>query len=101
MMFTALAEFLGSAVQMVQRPQWRRRAAESGVLVPLVTLVEPGILDVVVEAPMGSFEQQQVAYNMLVQVLMTINWWAPSPRAVLASIRSHHMQLRAPDDLHP
>lgn len=62
---------------MVQRPEWRRRAADSGVLIPLVDLVEPGILEMTSEAaPLGTFEQQQIAYNMLVQVLMTINWWA-------------------------
>lgn len=66
-----------TAVQMAQRPHWRRRAAESGILLPLVDMVEPGILDVTAEAPMGSFVQQQIAYNMLVQVLMAINWWAP------------------------
>ena len=64
-----------TAVQMAQRPHWRRRAAESGILLPLVDMVEPGILDVTAEAPIGSFVQQQIAYNMLVQVLMTLNWW--------------------------
>lgn len=75
-------------MQMVQRPQWRRKAVDSGVLLPLVDLVEPGILDVTAEeAPVGSFLQQQIAYNMLVQVLMTVNWWAhPSPHAVIICI---------------
>lgn len=63
-------------MQMVQRPQWRRRAADSGVLLPLVDLVEPGILDIGCDHPLSGFQQQQIAYNMLVQVLMTINWYA-------------------------
>jgi hypothetical protein len=62
------------AMQMVQRPEWRRRAADSGVLLPLVDLVEPKILDLPADPSVSGFVQQQVAYNMLVQVLMTINW---------------------------
>lgn len=58
---------------MVQRPQWRRRATEAGVLPPLVAMLKPDILDVHV-VQTDRTHQQQIAYNMLVQVLMTINW---------------------------
>lgn len=60
---------------MVQRPQWRRRATEAGILPPLVAMLQPDILDVCV-VQTDSTHQQQIAYNMLVQVLMTINWSA-------------------------
>lgn len=61
---------------MAQRPQWRRRATDACVLPPLVSLLQPEILNVQV-IPADSAIQQQIAYNMLVQVLMTINWCAP------------------------
>lgn len=59
---------------MVQRPEWRRHAAQSGILFSLVDLIEPHILEVGAGREVDNFVQQQVAYNMLVQVLMTINW---------------------------
>eukprot|EP00892_Ulva_mutabilis_P008690 jgi/Ulvmu1/6193/UM028_0049.1 len=58
---------------MVQRPQWRRRATDAGVLLPLIDMLDPSILDVHV-IQTDRLHQQQIAYNMLVQVLMTINW---------------------------
>lgn len=62
-----------SCMQMVQRPQWRRRATDAGVLVPLVELISPDILNVRVVSG-DSRNQKLIAYNMLIQVLMTINW---------------------------
>jgi len=61
-------------MQMVQRPQWRRRAVDAGVLLPLIEMLQPEILNVHVIRTDRN-HQQQIAYNMLVQVLMTINWY--------------------------
>jgi hypothetical protein len=68
-------------LQMVQRPTWRRRAAESGVLLPLVNLVHPSIMSIDLQPEVSQSNQEAVANNMLMQVLLAINWYAlePSP----------------------
>lgn len=63
--------------QMTQRPEWRRRAAESGVLDSLVQLVHPSILRVGDALNVTERGRTVAADNMLLQVLLAINWCAP------------------------
>jgi hypothetical protein len=89
-------------MQMVQRPLWRERAAQSRVLYPLVEMVDPGILDVVLFEGADDYTKARTAYNMLVQTLMTINWHAP----ILVSCQPAELQrlpqllARRPNCLH-
>lgn len=62
---------------MTQRPEWRRRAAESGVLDSLVQLVHPSILRVGDALNVTERGRTVAADNMLLQVLLAINWCAP------------------------
>ena len=63
---------------MTQRPEWRRRAAESGVLEPLVQLVEPGVRDIGQTLNVTPHGRAVAADNMLLQILLAINWCAPA-----------------------
>jgi hypothetical protein len=76
-------------LQMVQRPTWRRRAAESGVLLPLVNLVHPSIMSIDLQPEVSQSNKEAVANNMLMQVLLAINWYAlePSPPVKLPKTR--------------
>ena len=60
---------------MSMRPEWRRRAAKSGVLPHLISLIAPGILVInpFPDQP-DKYDRLLMGYNMLVQVLMAINW---------------------------
>jgi hypothetical protein len=59
---------------MAQQPTWRRRAAESGVLFSLVPLVHPSILDIDMQPEVTPNNREAVANNMLMQVLLAMNW---------------------------
>ena len=61
---------------MVQRPEWRQRAAEAGVASPLVSMLHPGMLSAN-PLPGGTLSAEQQAMlgsNLVVQTLLTINW---------------------------
>jgi hypothetical protein len=68
-----------NVLQMTQRPEWRKKAAESGVLHPLIHLIEPSILLIqpFPNQEATPFQQSLMGYNMLVQVLLAINWCGP------------------------
>lgn len=71
----------GMCLQVVQRPHWRRRVAESGVVRPLVALVQPQILTIS-PGPLaneGQDAHEIAGYNMLLQTLLTLNWCALRP----------------------
>lgn len=67
-----------TVLQMTQRPPWRHRAAEAGVIFPLVELVRPASLsiDPFPDQGLSAFQKSLLGHNMLVQVFFAINWYA-------------------------
>ena len=76
-------------MQMVQRPHWRRRAAESGVIESLLPLLRREVLTARPRGLQTDAEDLLPGYNLLLQVLLTLNWCARrmGPRASVEAVR--------------